>query len=59
MMKLLLVLALGLVLGYAYGFKDAKTHQRNIASRMIDRAGGSNRDNFNNDIDRRTRDAQP
>lgn len=59
MAKLLLVLLLGLVLGYAYGFRDAKTHERNIAARMIDRAGGSNRDNFNNDMDRRTRDLQP
>jgi hypothetical protein len=44
MLKLIVVLLLGLALGYSYGFKDAKKHDRTIFARSVDRIGGSARD---------------
>jgi hypothetical protein len=54
MMKYILVLAIGVMIGYAYGFSDAKIHQHSIVTRTVQRIGGSNRDNFKNDLDKQT-----
>ena len=51
MLKFIIVLIIGLVIGYTYGFQDAKKHDRNVAARMLDRAGGSTRDKVRTDVD--------
>jgi hypothetical protein len=53
MKKFLLLFVIGLACGYWLGFKDARTHKENIIARMVDRVGGSNRENYKNDIDKR------
>jgi hypothetical protein len=53
MKSLLFCLLLGIVIGYFYGFHDAKTHRKNVVSRVVAKVGGSNRNNYRNDIDRR------
>jgi hypothetical protein len=56
-MKYILVLAIGLAVGYGYGFKDAKKYNRTVVSRVLDRVGGSNRGKYDQDIDKRSEDA--
>jgi hypothetical protein len=58
-MKLLFVLAIGVALGYNLGFKDAQTYKKNIVARVVDRVGGSNRDNFTvNNVDKQMQQAE-
>ena len=52
-MKYIFILAIGAAIGYGYGFADAQVHKKNLATRMVERVGGSNRDEFRNDIDER------
>lgn len=52
-MKYVIILAIGVAIGYGYGFNDAHVNRKNIVSRIVDRVGGSNRDEFTNDIDDR------
>ena len=54
MMKFLLVLTIGVVIGYGVGYRDAKVYGRSIVTRTVERIGGSNRENFNNDLDGRS-----
>ena len=35
MFKYLLILALGVALGYSYGWKDAQVNEKHIAERML------------------------
>lgn len=51
MFKVIVILLLGLVVGYSYGFRDAKKHDRTIFARSVDRIGGSARDKVRSDID--------
>ena len=51
-MKLLFVLCIGIAIGYAYGFDDAKLHEANVVKRVVERVGGSNRGKYKNDIDK-------
>ena len=51
MKKALLLIALGLAAGYWIGFQDARSHNRHIVARLVDRAGGGSRDRVRNDID--------
>lgn len=51
MMKYLVILALGLGVGYAYGFRDAQLHGETIVARAVDRVGGSARGQYRSDID--------
>jgi len=50
MFKLIVVLLLGLVVGYSYGFRDAQKHDRTIFARSVDRIGGSARDKVRSDV---------
>lgn len=50
-MKTLLILAVGVGVGYTYGFKDAQAHRQMIVERVINRVGGSNRDSYKTDVD--------
>ena len=52
-MKYILILALGIAMGYGYGWTDAQKHSKHVVSRLVDRVGGSNRDAVRNDIDGR------
>lgn len=51
----LLLLAAGLAAGYAFGFRDAQTHDRTVIRRVAEdvlaRAGGSARGKYNPDVD--------
>ncbi len=51
MFKLLVILAIGIAIGYGYGWKDAQIHDKAIYERVVDQIGGSNRDLVRNDID--------
>ena len=52
-MKYVFILAIGVAIGYGYGFSDAKVHRKSVVTRIVERVGGSNRDEFTNDIDDR------
>jgi len=51
MFKYLLILALGVALGYSYGWKDAQVNEKHIAERMLEGVGGATRERMGNDID--------
>jgi hypothetical protein len=52
MFKFLLILSLGIAIGYSYGWKDAQIHTKHIAERLVARIGGDNRENFSGDVDK-------
>ena len=54
MKKLIALFIAGIVVGYFYGFADAKTHRHNVVRRVVATVGGSNRDRVSNDIDAKT-----
>lgn len=49
--KTLFVLAVGVAIGYTYGYKDAKTHDKMVVERMLDRAGGAARGKYDPNVD--------
>lgn len=51
MFKFLLILALGVVIGYHYGWRDAQEHEKPIPERMLDQVGGKTRAQMGNDVD--------
>lgn len=54
MLRALLILALGMTIGYAYGFRDALTHDRTVVARALDRVskvGGDGRKYTSGDAD--------
>lgn len=51
MFKFLFILAIGIVLGYGYGWSDALTHDKAIHERIVERIGGDNRERVSADID--------
>ncbi len=53
MFKLLLILGLGVAIGYSYGWKDAHLHDQHIAERLIGQIGGASRSMVSGDIDAR------
>ena len=55
MFKFLCILALGIAIGYGYGWKDAQVHEKNVAERLVDRIGGDNKGLMNSDADATTR----
>ena len=58
MVRLLIVLIVGLAIGYTVGWKDAKTNDRHIAARVLDRAGGATRDKVRSDVDKKMEDLE-
>ncbi|HEY7878000.1 MAG TPA: hypothetical protein VIC55_07235 [Gemmatimonadaceae bacterium] len=43
MRKVLILLALGVVVGYWWGWTDAQVNQEDVVTRMVNRAGGKTR----------------
>jgi hypothetical protein len=50
--KTILILALGIIVGYKVGFDDAKRHDTTIVARALERVGGETRDKYRTDVDR-------
>ena len=53
MFKFAFALVGGISIGYFYGFADARKHAENVVTRVVAEVGGSNRDRYSNDIDKR------
>lgn len=51
MFKFLLILGIGVAIGYSYGWKDAHLHDLNVAERLVGKIGGDNREKVNGDVD--------
>jgi len=58
MYKFILILSLGVAIGYSYGWKDAQKNHRHVAERVLDRVGGKSRDFVASDVDKQMRDAE-
>jgi hypothetical protein len=54
MIRVILIFAVGLGLGYWVGFKDAKTHKQDIVARTVARVGGQTRQDVSGDFDKKT-----
>ncbi len=52
MLRVVIILAVGIAIGYFVGFRDARVNQKNIVERVIDRVGGDARGGVSNDVDR-------
>ena len=51
MLRVLLLLFVGVAIGYFMGFKDGRAHDQNVVQRLVERAGGAARSGVGNDID--------
>ena len=51
MLKYVFVLAVGIAIGYFYGFGDAKKNDENVVTRVVERVGGSTRGKYSTDVD--------
>jgi len=58
MYKYLFILAIGIAIGYSYGWKDAQINTQHIAERLVERIGGDNKKNMDADIDAKMRSAE-
>jgi hypothetical protein len=58
MKKLVLLFIVGIVVGYFYGFSDAKSHRDNVVRRVVATVGGSNRSKLSNDVDAKVEAAE-
>ncbi len=51
MRKALVLLAIGVALGYTWGWRDAHINDHDIVTRIVSRVGGSTRGELKNDPD--------
>ncbi|HTA74228.1 MAG TPA: hypothetical protein VK733_08155 [Gemmatimonadaceae bacterium] len=51
MLKYVILLVIGVCVGYGLGFQDAKQNDENVVARLVMRVGGNNRDNVKTDVD--------
>jgi hypothetical protein len=51
MLKYVILLVIGVCVGYSLGFQDAKQNDQNVVARLVERVGGTNRDNVKTDVD--------
>ena len=58
MYKFIFILAIGVAIGYSYGWKDAQLHDKSIAERLVERIGGDNKKNMDADVDAKMRDVE-
>lgn len=54
MLKYIIVLVIGLAVGYKMGYTDAAAKRKTIVERTLDRIGGSNRGKYNQDLDQKS-----
>jgi len=52
MRKAILLLAIGIAVGYWLGFQDRENHRHDIVTRLVNQAGGSARHDVKNDPDK-------
>ena len=57
-MQKVIILVVGLVAGYIFGFKDSKQHRDNIAVRTIGKIGGGSRDKVKSTVDDQMKEAE-
>jgi hypothetical protein len=50
-MRFIFALVIGVGAGYFIGWNDAKTHDKHIVERLVQRAGGATRDRLKTDVD--------
>lgn len=55
MFKYLVILSIGVAIGYSYGWKDAQVNTQHIAERLVERIGGDNKKNMDADVDAKMR----
>jgi hypothetical protein len=58
MFKYIAILALGIAIGYSYGWKDAQQHTEHVAERLVARIGGGSRDDVRTDVDAKMRQVE-
>jgi hypothetical protein len=51
MLKYVILLVIGICVGYCLGFQDAKQNDQNVVARLVTQVGGANRDNVKTDVD--------
>ena len=59
MIKYIVVLVLGLAVGYKMGYSDAAAKRKTIVERTLDKVGGSNRGKYNQDLDEKSGSVTP
>jgi hypothetical protein len=59
MYKLLFILAIGIAIGYGYGWKDAQVNDKAVYERIVDRIGGNNKELMRADVDAKMRTVSP
>jgi hypothetical protein len=52
MRKALVLLAIGVALGYTWGWRDAHINENDVVSRIVSQVGGNTRGELRNDPDR-------
>jgi hypothetical protein len=56
--RFLVLLFVGVAIGYNMGFRDARKHKQPVQERVLERIGGSTRGKYNQDIDRQIESAE-
>jgi hypothetical protein len=57
-MRYLLLLVVGISVGYAIGFRDARTHDKMIVTRVVDHIQNANHGPMNSDADKQLDDIE-
>jgi hypothetical protein len=57
MFKFIVALVIGIAIGYFYGFDDAKRHDDNIVTRVVDRVGTTG-SKYQTDVDKQMEAAE-
>ena len=50
-MRYVILLVIGVCIGYQFGFHDAQQNDKTIVTRIVERLGGVTRDHMKNDVD--------
>ena len=59
MVRTLFILAVGVAIGYVYGYKDAQTHDKTIVERTLDRAGAAAKGKYLSHVEQETDSVRP
>ena len=57
MFKFVVVLVIGIAIGYFYGFDDAKKHDENVVERVVERVGTTG-GKYQTDVDKQMEAAE-